>query len=248
MTIKNTPEVEEDEDEEIEHDIQIDVESLPKPAQNLINKTIELADEWDVRVVLSKERSVPISDAEDSGQCNGTFSEDPPELTVACGQPFEKWFTIFIHEGCHMDQWIEECPAWVDGKILGVEAYQLLELWLQHKIELTEEQKQAIIYPSMFIELDCERRVAKKIKELNLPLDVEYYCQRANAYVYFYHLMGLTREWYEIGKEPYNYPEIVEKMPTNLDGDYETLPQGIKEVMVANLYPDRYNELCGTKP
>lgn len=233
-----------EEDEYVEHDIQIDLDTIEEPYRSYIEDTFKLAWEHDVSVTMSKERSIKYNEDNDAAVCNGYFDQEAPELAVACGQDFDKWFSVFIHESCHMDQWIEQCPAWTDGEIHGVEAYDLLELWLQGAIELNEEQKHAVIQPPMFVELDCERRVVQKIKDLNLPIDPLRYAQRANSYVYFYLLMGFTRKWYEIDKEPYNYPAIVCKMPTHLDGDYSQIPQGIKETMVMNMYKDRYDELC----
>lgn len=58
----------------------------------------------------------------------------------------------------------------------------------------------------------------------DLPIDLEKYVQRANAYVYFYTAMKSTRKWYTIGKEPYNTESIWKHLPPHFNLDYDAIP------------------------
>ena len=209
--------------------IQINLNKIPIQYHPFINHVIEQCETNGIRLFLSKERKVAFNKSGDSF-CNGYFCDGELELVTACGQPFDAWFSVFIHESSHMDQWLEKDPIWTSGEISGVESSDILELWIQNHIELNKKQKEKIINSALQVELDCERRTIKKIKQWNLPMNVELYAQRANAYVWFYHYMGIVRKWYTIGYEPYNIPKIVTNMPTDLNGSYLTIPPHIKTI------------------
>jgi len=164
--------------------------------------------------------------------CNGYFSDSPkPELAVAVDQPFEKWFPIFVHESCHFDQWMEQCPEWTNTIMSSSDSNSVMELWLNGEITLSRKQRENIIGLCRDCELDCERRAIGKIKGWKLPINPEYYAQRASAYIHFYNVLMETRRWYdETLSEPYNMERIVKAMPENLDGDYSKLPYYYREV------------------
>lgn len=233
---------------EVFNEIEISLETLPDKARDFISNTVTKANENGIRVRMLNVRKVPYTDDPDNvGYCNGYFCDDSKELTVSCDQEFKKWFKVFVHESSHMDQYLEDDPCWC-ATICGVEAYDIMELWLQHRIELSDEQLDEVIYPCMYIELDCERRALQKIISLDLPLDPQQYAQGANAYVYFYWLMKYTRVWYNVNEEPYNIESVVSNMPTDLYcHDYKSIPEDIKRIMVSGLYPERLLELCGRK-
>jgi hypothetical protein len=62
----------------------------------------------------------------------------------------------------------------------------------------------------------------------NVNVDLTEYIQKANSYLYFYHVMTKTRKWYEAGKQPYNTPAIWSKMPIHFDNDYTVIPPEIE--------------------
>jgi hypothetical protein len=43
--------------------------------------------------------------------------------------------------------------------------------------------------------------------------------------------MKENRKWYEIGREPYNLPEIFKEMPKTFDNDYSELSIEIKAAL-----------------
>ena len=101
-------------------------------------------------------------------------------------------------------------------------------MWLERVVELTPEQMAVVIDKVQRVELDCERRSVRKILDNDLPLDVELYTKKANAYVWFYRALPLTRRWFIA---PYNNPKLLEIMPAHFDNDYRTLPDGFLQIV-----------------
>lgn len=202
--------------------IDISLNSIPKDYRPFVDYTIHLAKQHNVNVILSKERHLKLSK---HMSCNGYFQDEEPEFAVACGQSFDSWFNIFIHESSHMDQWIEQCPEWVTSDI-----DDMLTDWLEHDREFPESQLINANQVTIQAEVDCDRRVLKKIEKWKLPINIQKYAQVANAYSWFYHYMLEVRKWYTVGKEPFNNPEIVKRMPTNLDADFITFPEEIRQI------------------
>lgn len=154
----------------------------------------------------------------DRTRVSGYFTDNPPVLAVAMNREFMEWFPTLVHEYCHMLQWYEGARVWENaGKS------EFLWPWLAKKRSLTAKQAKQMALWAMSVELDCERRVVKMIRRHKLPLDLKWYCRQANAYIYFYHLVYLHRRWYEVGKEPYNTPEIVDSMPAHLWGNHRRI-------------------------
>lgn len=150
------------------------------------------------------------------------------ELGVAMGKPVAQWIQILAHESSHMDQGIEGARVWSDRFVPGtaVEALDEVFRWTAKEIELSPDQLSGYIRRARNVELDCERRTVRKIKEFDLPIDLGPYIQGANSYLFFYTAIKATRAWYCPGKEPYNLPEIWSLAPQELlpDNDYEQVP------------------------
>lgn len=174
---------------------------------------------YNVKIVLSPDDHVT---TEAGCKCNGFF--DIETLAVATGKEFEKWFKTFVHEYCHMTQWIEDTKEWNACKD-PCDAEEITELWYDHKIELTKEQALDWTVKARDVELDCEKRVIQLIDRFNLPIDKEAYIKHANAYIYFWTYTLTSRSWYKIGKEPYNIKEIVDAMPSNFYNNYNVMPE-----------------------
>ena len=183
----------------------------------------------EVQLILSDCRSVQL----DTGtKCNGYFEDKTPALAVACGQAEKKWLPVLIHESSHMDQWIEQCVEWTNTKTEQYESMDLLDLWMGRHIELSRAQLNKYVKASRDVELDCEKRSVEKILHYDAPLNIVQYIQRANAYVYFYNFMKVSRKWYTIGKEPYNVKDVWTQMPINFDNDYEKLPKKFRDLFL----------------
>lgn len=196
---------------------QIDV-SIPRTDREFVDSVIAKADAHGIKMILSDTRSVKYGLIE----CNGYFVDKPEaQLAVAWRQPtYERSLRILVHESCHMDQWIERADVWNNTTVGDTDTMTILDLWFGHFVELSADQLARYSIASREIELDCERRAVEKIKQWNLPIDLDTYIREANAYVNFYNIFPLTRSWYTIGKEPYNVPYILEHMSTEFDMDY----------------------------
>lgn len=162
-----------------------------------------------VTLKLFQEKSVDNGDFE----CNGYFDDEEMVLAVAMDYPKEKWLYTLIHEYNHMNQWNEQCLQWRDSYIGETDVNTLIDLWLQHKIELNKDQIHDYVQRALKLELDCERRTIDMMLREGLIDDEETYIKKANAYVFFYHAVAARRKWYKIGKEPYTLEEVWEKMP-----------------------------------
>jgi len=215
--------------------IEVNLNKINQPYRRFIKQTIKLAKKNNVRLSLLNERQVEYDD--NGGKCNGFFCGDEdsegPQLAVATKQPFKKWFSVFIHEAAHMDQWLEKDPLWDGPDYGGEDGGSLIELWLSGHIQLNESQLKQYMADMRDVEVDCEKRTVQKILKEKLPMSTDYYTQRANSYLWFYTYMIETRKWYTIGKEPYNTPEIVEEMSTEFARDYNRIPQTIKAIFNA---------------
>jgi hypothetical protein len=164
----------------------------------------------------------------DGSQVNGYWDEENLVLACAMGQPFGQQLRLVAHEFGHFRQWIEQRPAYVAAYADPNESWGFG--WVEGANEY-EYRARAALATLRNMELDCERVTLRIIREYHLPIDVEDYIQRAAAYVYFYHLMAEYRTWYIPDREPYNIPEVLALMPTDLDGDFDTIPDNIHTVM-----------------
>jgi hypothetical protein len=149
------------------------------------------------------------------------YLEDPSECTGWCdGDSIEiarelKLFEeTFVHEFCHMMQAVEDTYLW--------NQHQKCTFWddlhsCDDNITFWNET-----YKTIRLERDCEKRVldVNKIWEL---FDGELYAKQANAYLYFYHYVYLTRRW-DLATTLY-CDEILNVMPSKL-----LTPQQLKTI------------------
>lgn len=157
---------------------------------------------------------------------NGYFDDISRTLACSLGKDISQWLPVLLHEGSHMDQFLEQVPAWTNN--VGLDK---TDEWLNGK-EIDPSIISKEIETSIQVELDCEKRTVEKIKKYNLQdiIDVKEYIQKSNAYILFYLWMKKNRKWYTIGKEPYNIPQVVSSMPSNFDIDYTILDSKVEEI------------------
>lgn len=219
-------------DNDISLRIRAMIHDLPKPYKSLINDTIITANKHGIAVTITSDESLQ---TQGSKRCNGYFiasdETSAGELAVATGKKsLNTWISTFAHESSHMDQWIAQCSAWKNGSKYDFDYSEILQMWIDHIVELNPNQKAKIITGVRNLELDCERRAVKKMKVYGLPVDIKEYIQKANAYVYFYTIMGLKRKWYKIGQEPYVVDGVWGNMPTHFNNDYSKISPSLKKV------------------
>ena len=189
-----------------------------------------------VTLLFGAESTLPYA-GQDSIQVSGFFVETPtPTLAVATGKPEAEWLQILIHEGCHMDQYRENSPAWRNNTMPdGREAVDWLDQWCAGDLELDQAALADVVARAKQVELDCERRALAVIAEYGLPIDPADYARRANAYVHFYSHVAKTRRWNLPDQAPYQLPEVwgrapavlQDELPPELEKAYEeTYPAG----------------------
>lgn len=213
--------------------IEIDLKALPADVREWVEFEIMASNANDIAVHLRRNKQVRM----DGVMVSGFFCSHTDRLFVAGLSP--DWVPIMVHETCHRDQYTEQIKIWNDTISLNGEEHDPLTLmheWLERKRELGERKLREVLRGAMILELDCERRAAKKIDQFYLPINLKEYIQKANAYVYFYLAMQHVRRWYPKGKAPFTLPAVWTKMPTDFDNDYSKLPKRIKDLILHNSY------------
>jgi len=171
-----------------------------------------------------------------SGLFIEVYEEDRlAELTVAVGRPVEEWFPIFVHETSHMDQFLESSKYWhniyiiVDGE--RIEGIDILDRHIAGDSFPPEVLWEAVSR-AVAVEWDCERRVVEKIKQFDLPINIEEYTKKANGYLYLYRMAAQERAWSIPGRAPYSVPEVWEVMPNRLLSlrNYRFVPKKYQEL------------------
>ena len=169
--------------------------------------------------------------------CSGYFlGGQAPELAVAIGKDEKEWNEILVHEFSHMNQWIENDKVWrnLDVPEKKTTQLELFDLWLGNDIELNKEQLRSCISSIIDLELDCEKRAIKMIKEFKLDINIDQYIKKANSYLLFYHVVKNKRCWSKPGKAPYTIAKIVDSMPNKFDLDYANPPTQLLGIIEKN--------------
>jgi hypothetical protein len=130
--------------------------------------------------------------------------------------PLSIWLPTLLHEYGHLEQWSQNSPYYNDAK-MGVSDW--LKMLKKHASTIDRIRD---------LELDCERRSYRNITTFNLPLDKKEYVRRAASYVHFYNYLKLNPKWYR--KPPYEIPEIMDRMPKTLRGDFKELKPAQEEI------------------
>lgn len=210
---------------------QFDLSACTAETKKFISHEFGLCTSLGISANLENTKSVQLGNL----KVNGYFSEEDKSFAVAIKKPIDEWLPIFVHETCHRDQWSEQTRIWTQT-VRGCEPIAILDLWLSEVVELKPITQYQMIMGALKVELDCEKRSAKKIKKWKLPIDVKEYAQKANSYIYFYHMLGATRKWYDIGTEPYNIEEVWKEMPDHFNNDYTKLPTMYKTLFIQHCY------------
>lgn len=143
-----------------------------------------------------------------------TGEADTDRISIATGGDTTHWLQVFVHETCHLDQ-AKENLEWFQGVDKYITAFNN---WLEGKEPNEPNENNELVtwdLVSKIVELehDCEKRSLQKIKDFGLPINLEEYAQKANAYLISYITTLKNREW---GALPYTKPEIWSKMPKEL--------------------------------
>lgn len=135
--------------------------------------------------------------AESSGWCDGSSIEIARDIKL-----FKE---TYVHEFCHMTQAVEDSYAW--------EFAQQSNFWSDLEKNRQDVEFWQEVQKQIKMEHDCERRVLEYNKEWKL-FDTATYTRQANAYLYVYHYVFITKKWNKTDNI-YN-PHLLDKMPTEL--------------------------------
>ena len=156
-------------------------------------------------------------------KCSGWFDSDnnPPILVCSMNRP--DFLEILVHEFCHMQQWIEQCPKWVEAG----DSMNYIDAWLSGK-NIKDIKK--YIDLSRDLELDNEKRSVKMIKKFDLDIDIESYIKKANSYIMFYNWMLESRKWSTPKNSPYKNKRLLSVMPSSFTMNYTKMTEKIRKI------------------
>ena len=156
-------------------------------------------------------------------KCSGYFDEEAGVLAVAMKN--DGALGILVHEFCHMMQWLDSKRGKFRRWSIATNALGKIESWLAGKP--ATNIKRAIGY-SRDLELDNEKRTVAMIQKWDLPINIDDYTKRANAYILFYNWMHKTRKWSTPPNTPYDNPMVYEQMSTKFNMKYTTLSRNVR--------------------
>jgi len=154
-------------------------------------------------------------------KCSGLFymdGNDNPIIKVAKGVlKEEEWFGVLIHEYAHFIQWRDDTKIWNNYCDYDITYSQIL---------LKPEKYKKELLALMNLELDCEKRAFKIIKNNNL-FDYKEYAQNANSILYKYAFLYNYNNWPDDNRK---YRKVQKICPVKLlDNvkDYLDIPEDI---------------------
>lgn len=199
--------------------------SRNKNVQAFYDYTQKQANILGVNILLSKKKYITISkEIKCAGFFSSNWTKGKPVLTVATGKRLKHWLPIFVHESCHMEQWMESHKSWED-----LEKLDVMDEWLSGK-DFDKKTLNKSIKNSINIESDCEKRTIQKIKDWELPIDIDEYIQKANAYILFYNYVKKVRRWSSPHKSPYKNKRIYKHMPKKWLDNYHYLEPEVEKI------------------
>lgn len=165
----------------------------------------------------------------DDIKCGGYFDDgsDPSarKATLAFAQGRKDFIELMVHEYCHMTQWIDGIDLWE----ICSDSMEIIDEWLSG-VEHPKKLVDSAINNSRNLELDNEKRAVNIFKKWDLPVDINLYIKKANAYVNFYNYMKVSRKWSDPENSPYTNKNILEAMSDKFNMDYENLSDGLIEL------------------
>jgi hypothetical protein len=168
-----------------------------------------------VKIILRKSDMV-YSPGESIG-CAGYFDSDEKVLAVATKCIDSEWLGILAHEASHMEQWIENRFMWEKLN----HGYQLFFDWLEGKTIVKREYLEEAVSDIIRLEKDCELRAIEKISQYNLPICIDTYSRKANAYLFAYLYFLEIRKWIP---KIYSAERVWSKAPARFRNHYTQIP------------------------
>lgn len=184
--------------------------------KRFLKDTRAIARDNNIKIRITKDEF--IYDAESSSKSIGYFDSEGRELASSNFNDFPVFVRNFIHETCHMDQFLYNPYLWSKCS----PGYDVFFHWLETKSIYNREVIEEAMYDIIRLEKDCEFRSIAKIKKYALPIDIKDYIKRANAYLYGYLFFFEKRKWIPA---VYQNPDILKHVPTRIPKEYKKIPR-----------------------
>lgn len=197
-----------------------------KNINKFIDSVRKQAKAYNIKFNLTDEKYVKLSD---NIKCSGYFDErwrkSPGEIIVATNKSIDYWLSTLVHEASHMQQWIEQCDAWVKCDKITPNP-TVIDDWLDGK-DYSKKTIEKAINITRDMELDCEKRTVVAIRKYKLPINIGDYIQKANIYMFFHNYLKTTRRWSDPKNNPYTNPNIYKLAKRSFYDDYSETPKEI---------------------
>jgi hypothetical protein len=188
--------------------------------KELIKDTRRIAKKNGCKIFLSRSKGVKCNG--ETLRSNGYFDSEGRILAVAVNKPESVWLKVFLHESCHMDQWLENEPLWEKWGV----GYNSFFEWLQGDLDLTKMQLLRSFADVIACEKDCEQRAIAKIRKYNLDINIELYTQSANTYLFSYSKVMQYKKWVQ---GIYLNKNLLRYAPKRFQSDYLNVPKKLSE-------------------
>lgn len=182
----------------------------------LLADSRKIARQNDIKIRISKAKY--IHDADSDSKCIGYFDSEGGELASSNYNDFDVFIRNFVHESCHMDQFLKDKFLWEKCS----PGYDIFFQWLEDKKIVKREVLEEAVQDIIRLEKDCEIRSIAKINKYKLPIDVTDYIKRANAYLYGYLFFLEQKKWLPA---IYNNPDVVTVSPGRFPKEYKKIPR-----------------------
>ena len=147
----------------------------------------------------------------------GYFSSDDRTIHVAQYHP--NWLSVLAHEYCHFEQQMD-----INRKANKDYVYEIIDNWMEKRIELSKQKIQQYVRKIRDDELDCEKRAVALIQKFKLPINTIHYIQKANLYLFFHIILERHRVLLPSSLNP-----LWKKMPNHFNNNYDRIPRGLAE-------------------
>lgn len=183
---------------------------------------------YGIELMLSPSRTVVLTD-DYAQDCSGYFCDRDKVLAVACGKPFKDWIEILVHEFCHMEQWKTD-PRWKGWTDACGKTWE----WMAGDIIMNKTQLSNLLDNMVELERDCEIRAVEKIKKWGLPISVQKYVQKANIYLYSYHMLPVIKRF---PTGIYTDTTLLDMSPKGFKKSYRKVPDEMAKYMTEKYMP-----------
>lgn len=202
------------------------ITNVPQEYRALIRSVRRKANRYDINIRFVLAPQVSYDGIDWRNNCLGYFIYDEiynyKELAVAINRPFIDWISVFIHESCHMDQQLSKEEMRNDE---WASAYIFFFEWIDGKRQFNNTQVTNFMNKIIECERDCDIRAVEKIKQFDLPINIEEYIKKSNAYLFKYIIYREQRKWIQ------GFDENIWKLaPSTFDISYADIPKRMRRV------------------